>query len=88
MYAVTLKVNTPCRAEMEHHGKFIHTLGWIYNIANMSIIYICYTAYCLVTQTVAHNLPGFESLNICIIYLSSHPHKPIFILIILMMDQI
>ena len=44
----------------------------------MRIIYIYYTACLKGTQTVAPTIPGFQGLNICIQYLDSHPHKPIF----------
>ena len=54
----------------------------------MIIIDICYTTCILSNQTVAPALPGFQGLKICIQYMDIHPHKPIFILIILMMAQI
>ena len=44
----------------------------------MSRIYIFYTACSLVTQTVAPTLHGFQCLKICIQYLASDPHTPIF----------
>ena len=44
----------------------------------MSMIYICYTASHLETQTVENTLPGFQGIKLCIQYIYSHPHKPIF----------
>ena len=44
----------------------------------MSIIEICYTAFCLETQTVAPTIPGFQGIKICIQYMDISPHKPIF----------
>ena len=73
---------------MEYHGKFEHTLGRIHHISIMSIIDICYTFFRLVIQTLSPTLPGFQGLNIFILYLSSRPHKPIFILLVLIMYQI
>ena len=35
-----------------------------------------------------NNTPGFQGINICIRYLASHTHKAIFILIVIMTDQI
>ena len=70
--------NAVRKEEMDYHGKFGHTIGWIQNIAIMRIIEIFYTAYYMGTQTVAHALPGLQYIKICIQYLASHPHKPIF----------
>ena len=53
----------------------------------MSIIDNCYTDCSLATQTVAPILPGFQGINHCVKYLDSHPHEPIFILLIIIMDQ-
>ena len=39
---------------------------------------ICYTSYHMKTQTVAHNISGFQGIKCCIQYLDSHSHKPIF----------
>ena len=44
----------------------------------MSRIGICYETCCLVTQTVAHTLLGFQGIKRFVQYLDSHPHKPIF----------
>ena len=63
---------------MEYHGKFVHTLGRIQHITLMSRIDICYATCRLATQTVAPNLPGFQGIKLCVQYLDSHPHKPIF----------
>ena len=46
------------------------------------------TACHLETQTVAPTLPGFQGLKMCIKYLSTHPHKIIFTLLIHMKDKI
>ena len=75
------------KTETEYHGKLGHTIGRIHHIYIMSITDICYTTYCLATQTVAPTIPGFQGIKQCIQYLSSHQHKPIFILLIIMMDQ-
>ena len=72
---------------MEYHGKFGHTLVRIQHISIMSTIYLFYATFRLSTQTVAPTLPGFQGIKQCVQYLDSHPHKPIFILLILMMDQ-
>ena len=72
---------------MEYHGKFGHTLGRIKHISLMNRIYLCYENFRLATQNVAPNLPSFQVIKRCVQYLASHPHKPIFILIILMTDQ-
>ena len=34
------------------------------------------------------NLPSFQCIKLYVQYLASQPHKPMFILLILMMDQI
>ena len=44
----------------------------------MRRIAICYTACHLETQTEATTLTGLQGLKLCIQYLASHPHKPIF----------
>ena len=66
------------KAEMEYHGRFGHTLGRIQQISLINIIYICYTTWCLETQTVAPNLTGFQGIKLCIQYLTSHLHKTVF----------
>ena len=66
------------KAEMEYHGKFGHTLERIQHIALMSRIYLCCATCRLETQTVAPTLPGFQGIKLCVQYLASHPHKPIF----------
>ena len=63
---------------MEYHGKFGDTIGRIQHIALMSIIYLCCATCCLATQTVAPTLPGFQGIKLCVQYMASHPHKPIF----------
>ena len=35
----------------------------------------------------AHTLPELQGIKQCVQYLASHPHKTIFILLIIMMDQ-
>ena len=44
----------------------------------MIIIDICYKACCMETQTVALTLTFFQGIKRFIIYIYSHPHKPIF----------
>ena len=78
MAALPFTCNALHKAEMEYHGKFGHTLGGIYNIYLASRIDICDTSCRLDTQTLAPTLPCFLGIKRCIIYLSSHPHKPIF----------
>ena len=73
---------------MEYHGKSGYTLVRIQHIALMSRSDLCYATCRLATQTVAPNLPGLQGIKKWVQYLASHPHKPIFILLILMMDQI
>ena len=68
------------KAEMDHHGKFGHTLGRIQHISLMSRIDICYSTCHIATQTVAPGIPGFQGIKWCVQYLASHPHKPIFYL--------
>ena len=58
------------------------------NITIMRRIEVCYTACRMGTQTVENTLTGFQGLKHCIQYLDSHLHKPIFIFIFILMDQI
>ena len=78
MAALPLTGHALQKSEMEYHGKFGHTLGRIQHIALMSRIDLCYTTCCLETQTVAPTLPRFQGIKLCVQYLDSHPHKPIF----------
>ena len=78
MASLPLTGNALHNSEMEYHGNFLHTLGRIQHISLMSIIGMCYSTYCLATQTVAPNLPGFQGIKRCVQYLASHPHKTIF----------
>ena len=78
MAALILTVNSICKVEMEYHGKIGHTLGHIEHIGVMIIIGIFYKDWHLANQTVAPTIHGFEGLNLCIKYLDSQPHKPIF----------
>ena len=78
MVALPLTVNVIYKAEMEYHGKFGHTLGRIQHISLMSIIGMCYATCRLSTQIVATTLPGFQGIKLCVQYLDSHTHKPIF----------
>ena len=87
MSTLTLTVNALRKSEMEYHGKFEHTLGQIQNIFIMIRIGICCTSLLQLIQTVTPTLPGFQGLKRCIQYMSSHPHKPIFILLIIMLSQ-
>ena len=48
------------------------------NITIMIRIDIFYTAFRLATQTIAPTLAVIQSINSCIKYLASKPHKPIF----------
>ena len=50
----------------------------IQHIDLMIRIDICYTTCCLSTQTVVPTLTGFQVIKLCVQYLDSHPHKPIF----------
>ena len=76
------------KSGMEYYGKFGHTLRRMQHIDLMSIIYICYANFLLATKTVAMTFPGFQVIKICAQYLASQPHKPIFILLTIMMAQI
>ena len=76
--ALPLTENPLHKAEMEYHGKFRHTIGQIHYVAIMIRIDIFYTAFRLETQYEAPTLPGFQGIKLCIQYLASHPHKPIF----------
>ena len=44
----------------------------------MNRIDICYKTCSLATQNAAPTLPGFQGIKLCVQYLASHPHKPIF----------
>ena len=88
MAALSLIIHTFYKSEMEYHRKFGHTLGRIQHISLMRRIVICYSTCCLATQNVAPTLPGFQGIKHCFQYLASHPHRPIFTLLIIMMDQI
>ena len=88
MVALPLTGNSPHKVEMEYHGKIGHALGRIQRTDLMSRIHI-FCANCrLATQTLAPNLPNLQGIKRCVQYLDSHPHKPIFILLIIMMDKI
>ena len=63
---------------MECRGKVGHILVLIHHNAIMSIIFTCYTACRLGTETLIPNIPGFQVLKRCIQYLDIHPNKPIF----------
>ena len=78
MSELPLTVNSLRKEEMKHHGKPGNSLGGIQHISNLIRICICYTSWRLGTQSVAPTLPGFQGLNCCIQYLSSHTHKLIF----------
>ena len=78
MAALTLTGNALHKGEMEYHGTFGHTIGRIQHIALMNRLGICYTACHLLTQTMAPTLPIFQCIKLCIQYMASHPHKPIF----------
>ena len=76
--ALPLTVHFLHKAELEYHRKFGHKLGRIQHIVLMSIIDLYYATCNLATQTVAPTLPGFQGIKICVQYLASHPHNPIF----------
>ena len=78
MAAFSLTVNALRKSEMEYHGKFGYNLGQIHKIAITRRIDICYTVCHLVTQIVAPTLTSFQGIKLCIQYLASHLHKPIF----------
>ena len=78
MAALPLTGNALHKEELEYHGKSGHTLGSIQHIALMRRIGLFYATCCLATQTVKHNLPGFQGIKRCVQYMSTHPHKPIF----------
>ena len=63
---------------MEYNKKFGHTLRRIKHIALLSSVGICYTNCHTITQTMAPTLPGFQGIKICVKYMASHLHKPIF----------
>ena len=60
MSAIPLTWNALCKAEMEYHGKFVHTIGCIQHIAIMRIIYVCYKSCRLANQKVAPTLHGLQ----------------------------
>ena len=76
--ALPLIGNALHKAEMEYHGKFGHKIGRIQHVALMSRIDLCYATYSLATQTVSPTLPGFQGIKLCVQYMASYPHKPIF----------
>ena len=78
MAALTLTRHAPHKTEMQYHGKFVHTLVSIKQIALMIIIELCYETCTLASQTVAPNLPGFQGIKRCVQYMDSHLHKLIF----------
>ena len=78
MAAFPLAGNPLCKVEMEYHGKPGHNIGRIHHISLMRRIDICYIDFHMATQNVEPTLTGFKGLNICIKYLDSQPHKPIF----------
>ena len=87
MAALPLTGNSLYKVEMKYHGKFGHNIVRIQHINIMSRIDIFYATGCIATQTVAPTLPGFQGIERCVQYLTSCLHKPIFILIIIMMSQ-
>ena len=78
MAALLLIGNILYKEKLEYHGKFGHIFGRIQNIAPMSKIDIYYATCRLETQTVSPTLPGLKGIKICVQYLASHLHKPIF----------
>ena len=78
MASLPLTVNVLHKAEMEYHGKFGHNIGSIQQIALRIRIDMCYETFNLETQTVTSTLPVIQGIKICVQYLASRPHKPIF----------
>ena len=78
MAELTLTGNTFYEAEMEYHGKCVHTLLRIQHSYIINRIDICYTSCHLSTQNVAPTLTGFQVIKWCIQYMASHPNIPIF----------
>ena len=78
MAAIPLTGHDLHKSEMEYNGKFGHTLGRIQHIAPMRRIDFCYVTCRLATQIVSPTLPGFQGIKLCVQYMASHPHKPIF----------
>ena len=76
--ALTLIGHALHKSEMEFHGNFGHTLGSIQHFSLMSRIYLCNATFHLANKTVSPTLPGFQGIKLCVQYLASHPHKPIF----------
>ena len=68
------------KAEIEYDGKFGHKLGRIQHISLMKRIDIFNTTCRLATQNVAPTLTSFQGIKLCVKYLTSHTHKPIFYL--------
>ena len=77
MAALPLTGHAIHKSEMEYHGKFGHTLERVRHIAIICRIELCYETYCLSTQTIAPNLPGFQGIKRCVQYLASRQHKPL-----------
>ena len=61
----------------KYHGNLGHNLGRIQHISLMNRNETFYAACGLETQTVTPTLNGLKSINRCIQYLASPPHKPI-----------
>ena len=75
---LTLTGHALHKVEMEYHGKFGHTPGRIQQISLINIIDLCCATCRLATQTVAPTLPIFQGIKLCVKYLASNPHKPMF----------
>ena len=88
MSAVLLTKNDHYKSEMGYHDYFQHTLGWIYKNFYLDKIEICYTACHMINRSVSPTIPGFQGLKRCIQHMTSHPNKPIFILQVIIIDQI
>ena len=64
MDSLTLIRNTLCKAKMEYHGKFGHTIFRVHHIDIMSRIDIVYTAFRLGNHTMATTVTGFQGLKL------------------------
>ena len=87
MYTPPLTGNALRKAEMEYHGKFGHTIGWIHHIALVIIIDV-FTQPVIWKPRLCHLLFLVSKVsgavfNIWLVNLID----PYFILLIIMMDQ-
>ena len=76
------------KSEMEYHRETGHTLGRIQHISLMRRNDIFFTACSLATHTLAPTIPVFQDIKSCIQCLYSHPQKPIFIFLLIIMAHL